>query len=94
MNGPCKEREKGTRERKGDRLLYFRRAAAPAQGGFESQGRREPLLPLRSAKRLLAVHTGAECGEFLFEEWLINPMHSILRQWDRGCIREVGNAET
>jgi len=43
---------------------------------------------------LLAVDAGAECGEFLLEERLINPVRSILRQRDRGCVREVGNAET
>jgi hypothetical protein len=42
----------------------------------------------------LAIHTGAECGEFLLEERLINPVRSILRQRNRGCVREVGNAET
>jgi chromosome condensin MukBEF MukE localization factor len=78
-------------EKKGQQL-YFRRAAA--QGGFKSQGRREPLLPLRGTKGLLAVHTDAQCGEFLLEEWLINPVRSILRQRNWGCISEVGNAET
>jgi len=51
-------------------------------------------LPLRGAKGLLAVHTDAQCGEFLLEEWLINPVRSILRQRNRGCVREAGNAET
>jgi len=51
------------------------------------------LLPHRSAKGLLALHTGAECSEFLLEEGLINPVRSILRQRNRGCVREVGNAE-
>lgn len=46
------------------------------------------------AKGLLAVHTGTECGEFLLEEWLINPVRSVLRQRNWGCVREVGNAET
>jgi protein-disulfide isomerase len=43
---------------------------------------------------LLAVDAGAECAEFLLEERLINPVRSILRQRNRGCVREVGNAET
>ena len=43
---------------------------------------------------MLAVDAGAECGEFLLEEWLINPVRSILRQRNWGCISEVGNAET
>ena len=46
------------------------------------------------AKGLLAVHTGAEYGEFLLEVWLINPVRSVLRQRNQGCVRVVGNAET
>lgn len=42
---------------------------------------------------MLAVDAEAECSEFLFEERLINPVRSILRQRNRGCVREVGNRE-
>ena len=64
-----------------------------AKGGFESQGRRELLLPLRGTKGLLTVHTGAERDQFMDEERLVNPLCPILRQWDRGCVSEVRNAE-
>lgn len=43
---------------------------------------------------MLAVDAGAECGKFLLEKRLINPVRSILRQRNRSCVREVGKAET
>ena len=51
------------------------------------------LLPLGGAKGLLATHTGAEGGEFMDDERLINPRCSLLRQRNRVGIREMGHAQ-
>ena len=64
------EREK---RRKGDRLLKFCRAASGTGCRFNPQCGGERLFPLGCAQRLVAVHTGAESGEFMCHERLINP---------------------
>ena len=67
--------------------------SASAQRGFESQRGGEPLLPLGHAKGLLAVHTGAEGGQFMCHERLINPRCPLLGQRNRGGICEMRHAQ-
>ena len=47
-------------------------------------------MPLGCAKRLVAVHTSAEGGEFMYHERLINPLCHLLGQRNRGGILEMG----
>ena len=61
---------------KGDRLLKFGRTPTAAERRFESQCGSELLLPLRCAKRLLAVLTGAEGGEFMGHELMVKQLHA------------------
>ena len=75
---------------KRDSLLKFCRTSSGTEGRFKSQCGGELLLPLGRTKGLMAVHTGAEGGEFMGNEWLINPRRSFLRQRNRGGIREMG----
>ena len=64
-----------------------------AECRFKSQCGGELLLPLGRTKGLLAVHTGAEGGEFMCNERLINPRYPLLGQRNRGGIREMGHAQ-
>ena len=77
------EDEKGDRPnfqrgRKDPRLLKTCRAASGTECRFKPQCGGELLLPLGCAKRLVAVHTGAEGGEFMCHERLINPLCPLL----------------
>ena len=58
------------REGKGDRLLFrgFSRPSARAQRGLQAQGGGDHRLPVCGPEGLLAVHAGAQRGEFMIEE--------------------------
>lgn len=64
--------KRGQEQEKGTGYLNLAGRPRGAQGGFEPQCGGELLLALRGAKGLLAVHTGAEGGEFVRHERLIN----------------------
>ena len=56
------------------------------QRGFQAQHGRDHRVPVRRSERLLAVHTGAQDGEFMINERLINPrtgkvVWSVLSLW-------------
>lgn len=77
----------------GDRRLKFGGEASGAKGGLEPQYGGEWLLPLGRTKGLLAVYTGADAGEFMSHERLINPRRSFLRQRSQGGFCKVGQAQ-
>jgi hypothetical protein len=63
--------EKKKRRRKGDRLLFRRcsRPSAGAQRGVQAQGGRDSGLPVGCPEGLLSIHTGAQGGECMIDEW-------------------------
>jgi hypothetical protein len=48
-----------------------------AQGRFQAQGGGDHRLPVCYPEGLLAVHTGAERGEFMIEERLVDPLEPV-----------------
>ncbi len=55
---------------KGDRLRFRKSSgsAVGAEGGFQPESTDDPGLPSGRPEGLLAIHTGAEGGEFMIEE--------------------------
>ena len=79
-----------------DRLLFWRfaRSSARAEGGREAQRGGHRRLPVGGPERLLAVHTGAERGEFMLEEGLINPREPVARNLNGRRIAQVRESQS
>lgn len=82
--------------RKGDRLLFGRFTGSPAwaQRGVQAQGSRDSGLPVGCSEGLLPIHAGAQGGEFMIDERLINPRKPVDRNLDGKRIAQMWEAQT
>lgn len=82
--------------RKGDRPFFegFSWPSALAQGGFQAQGGGDHRLPVCGSEGLLAVHAGAQRGEFMIEEQLIDPLEPFGGGLDGSGVAQLRESQT
>lgn len=73
--------------------MRFAGPSAWAEGRFQAQGGGDGRLPVGGPKRLLPIYTGAECGEFMREERLVNPRQPFGRRLNRKWVRQMRKLE-
>lgn len=83
------------RGRKGDRLLFGRRprATASPQRGLQAQGGRDGRLPVCRPEGLLPIHAGAQRGEFMIKEGLIDPREPLGGYFDRSGLAQMRESQ-
>jgi len=83
------------RRGKGDRLLFWRVSwpTARTQRGVQAQSSRDGELPVCGSEGLLPIHAGAQSGEFMLEERLIDPRQPGGRDRDRRRIPQLREAQ-
>ena len=83
------------KEGKGDRRLFWQLpwAATSPQGGFQAPCGRGHCLPVCRAEGLLPIHTGAQGGEFMINERLINPVGPVGREIDGSGVAQMRESQ-
>ena len=81
----------GSEEEKGIRLLFrgFSWPSALAQRGLQAQRGGDGGLPVYCPEGLLPIHTGAQGGEFMIDERLIDPREPVGRELDGSEVAQM-----
>ena len=88
-------RRKGEKK-KVSRLLFrgFSWPSALAEGRFQAQGGGDHRLPVCGPEGLLPIHTGAQRGEFMIEERLIDPLEPVGGGLDGSGVVQMRESQT